>query len=264
MIIEELKILFLLVLVLSSLFFAVSVLVKRTSVADIFWGISFIAIASVSLARSENRSLVALVVWGMVMAWGARLSLHIFFRNRKQKEDPRYLAMTKSWGRLFFLRSYLQIFLLQGFLALAVSLPAILVILAGKDNYNFYSFVGMLIWLLGFWVESIADWQLKKFVKNPENKDKILTSGLWHYSRHPNYFGEVLMWWSIFLIMLSVVSDLGFRVLGVLGPLLITILITLVSGIPPAEKRLENNPEWEDYKMRTSALIPWFPKELKK
>jgi steroid 5-alpha reductase family enzyme len=110
--------------------------------------------------------------------------------------------------------------------------------------------VGVLVWLVGFYFEAVGDWQLKKFIKNPENKGKIMQSGLWAYSRHPNYFGEVTMWWGIWLLNFSQ------NWWTVVGPMTITFLILKVSGVPLLEKKYEGNKEFEDYKKRTSIFLP--------
>ena len=112
------------------------------------------------------------------------------------------------------------------------------------------------MWILGFVFESVGDAQLARFIKDPANKGKLMQSGLWQYARHPNYFGEVLMWWGLWIIALSVPNGLY----GIIGPLTITFLILKVSGIPMLEKRMEENPEFVEYKKRTSKFFPLPPK----
>jgi steroid 5-alpha reductase family enzyme len=170
-------------------------------------------------------------------------------------EDARYGAWRNAWGNgwYFYVRSFIQVFLLQGFLALIIATPVILMTAQVISLNVVWVIVGAVIWIGGFLCESIADAQLKKFLANPANKGHIMQAGLWKYSRHPNYFGEVTQWWGIFIIGLGTSSVL----LGIIGPLVITFLIVFVSGIPLSEKNMARNPEFEEYKNKTSVLIPW-------
>ncbi len=122
-------------------------------------------------------------------------------------------------------------------------------------NPGFFDLLGVLLWILGFCFEFVADWQLDRFIKNPDNRGKIMDQGLWRYSRHPNYFGEVTMWWGIYILALSV----PWGWLSIIGPLTISYIILFVSGVPMTERFMEDNPAFADYKRRTSAFIPWFP-----
>jgi steroid 5-alpha reductase family enzyme len=128
-------------------------------------------------------------------------------------------------------------------------------ILGSKNSLEWFNFIGIIVWLIGFYFEATADKQLKEFIKNPKNKGKIMQSGLWAYSRHPNYFGEVTMWWGIWLL------NLNPNWWTILGPLTITFLILKVSGVPLLEKKYQGNSEFEDYKKRVSVFIPWKPKK---
>jgi steroid 5-alpha reductase family enzyme len=188
-----------------------------------------------------------------------RLAAHIAGRNRKRGEDPRYAAWRKTWGKWFVPRSYLQVFLLQGIFLLVVSSPVLFVNTVSGGGLGVPDFAGAGVWLLGFLFETVSDAELSRFKKNPENRGKILTGGLWRFTRHPNYFGEAVMWWGIFVIALSVRGGWA----TVAGPLLITFLLTRVSGVPMLERKYAGNPEFEEYARRTSAFIPWFPKKEK-
>jgi len=121
---------------------------------------------------------------------------------------------------------------------------------------GFLDFLGVLVWAIGFVFEAVGDRQLLVFVKNPANAGRILQTGLWRYTRHPNYFGEATLWWGVFFIALSV----PYGLFAILSPLTIDFLLLKVSGIPMLEKRWEGQPEFEDYKRRTNALVPWFPR----
>ena len=185
------------------------------------------------------------------------MASHIYFRNRGKKEDFRYLAWRKAWGKTFFWRSYLQIYLFQGFLLLIVVSPIILVGTFEQQPLGFLDFAGILIWVFGFIFEAVGDYQLSQFVTNPKNNGKILKSGLWKYTRHPNYFGEVVLWWGVFLIAFS--SALGWLALA--SPILITFLILFVSGVPMLEKKYVGNEAYEEYAKKTNKFFPWIPKD---
>lgn len=144
-------------------------------------------------------------------------------------------------------------------LAVLVSIPVVATIFYEKSiNYSFLSF-GILVWVFGFLFESLADYELSLFLKNPGNKGRVMKSGLWKYSRHPNYFGEVLLWWGIFLISLQTTSP---WYLPVVGPLTITVLILFVSGIPMLEKKYGKSREYQDYAKKTNVFIPFPPKKM--
>lgn len=238
--------------------FVVAVLRQRNDIVDTMWGIGFVLIAWGSLYLSWHgllASLSGLLVAIMVTIWGVRLALHIYLRNRNRPEDYRYAAWRASWGRWFLLRSFFQIFMLQGALMLLISTPVVYLISIGSVPVLFL-LPGVVIWAVGFFFESVGDAQLKRFISAPENKGQIMQSGLWRYTRHPNYFGEVTQWWGIWLMACAAPS--GY--LTIIGPLTISILILKVSGIPMLEKKYEGNPAFEAYKQRTSAFFPLPPR----
>ncbi len=243
-----------------NLWFVVSLIKKRNDVADVAWGLGFIVIAWVSFYFSENSGQRGLLVSALVSIWGIRLAWHIYSRNKGKTEDYRYLAWRKEWGRLFYLRSYLQVYLLQGFLLFLIAQPIIAINKNNGSSFNWFDIIGVTIWILGFCFEVVGDWQLVQFLKNPANKGKIMQSGLWAYTRHPNYFGEVTLWWGIFIVSLG--SAPFFYT--IIGPLTITILILFISGIPLLEKKYEGRPDFEEYKKRTSVFFPLPAKNIKK
>jgi len=236
--------------------FFVSIIKKRNDVADIAWGLGFVLLTWLSFLTS-GFSFVALLVNGLVTIWGLRLALHIYNRNKNKPEDSRYLEWRKSWKN-FYLRSYIQVFLLQGIFLFLISLPVIFINHSVSSSFGILGIVGLLVWILGFYFESTGDRQLKEFISNPENKGKLMDKGLWRYSRHPNYFGEVTQWWGIFIIALSAPGSL----FTIIGPLTITVLIIFVSGVPLLEKKYAGRPDFEAYKKRTSVFIPLPPKDL--
>ena len=186
--------------------------------------------------------------------WGFRLACSIAKRNWNKGEDPRYAAWRNEWKRFFYIRSFFQIFMLQGMVMLIVALPIIIVNTNSNGSLTLLDSIGFFIWIAGFLCEVIGDHQLGQFLLDPEHKGKVMQSGLWRYTRHPNYFGEATLWWGMFVIALSV----PYGWVSILSPLLITYLLIYVSGIPLAEKFFIGNIEYDEYKKRTSAFIPWF------
>jgi len=195
------------------------------------------------------------LVASLVTIWGLRLGVRIFRRNRGKGEDPRYRKWREDWGRHFVLRSYLQVFILQGFILMLNVTPVMIIMSSTRSAFAWVGYLGLAAWCAGFSFESIGDYQLDKYLKDPGNRGTIIDVGLWRYTRHPNYFGEATMWWGIFIIALGV----PWGWVGVIGPLVITSMILFVSGIPMTEKLMEKTPGWDDYKKKTSAFIPWFP-----
>lgn len=185
-----------------------------------------------------------------------RLAMHIYKRNKGKTEDYRYLAWRKEWGKWFYPRSYAQVYLLQGVLLYLIVFPVLFINKNNIGGLGILDYMGVAVWILGFYFESKGDAELARFIKNPENKGKLLRTGLWQYTRHPNYFGEVTQWWGVWLISMSLPGAW----IAVVGPLTITILILKVSGIPLLEKRMEENPDFADYKRVTNKFIPWFKK----
>lgn len=249
-----LHIIYLLVLYASA-WFMISLVLKRNDVADIAWGIGYMLVCTYLYLNYTSSNSIK-IVYLFIFVWGGRLSLHIYLRNKKKQEDFRYLQWRMDWGKWFYIRSYLQVYLLQAGILLLIVLPVIIAAYYPAPAISWYGYGGMVIWLTGFSTQAIADYQLSSFKKNKPPRDAILQTGLWQFSRHPNYFGESLMWWGIFLICLP--SSYGW--IGILSPVLITYLLVFVSGIPLLEAKYKDNKEFIAYKKRTSAFIPWFAK----
>lgn len=238
-----------------TLAFMLAVRRQRNDLADIAWGLGFIAVALAATWMGDLVTLAQLVILVLVIAWGVRLAGHVYRRNRGKPEDYRYARWRQEWGRHVVIRSYLQVFLLQGLFMWLVSFP-IMVAAAGGEIGLGWVLGGTAVWLVGFAFESIGDAQLARFRADPANKGHVITTGLWRYTRHPNYFGEVVQWWGIWLIALG--APLGW--LAIIGPITITLLILFVSGVPMLEQHFAGRPEWEAYKRRTSVFVPWFPR----
>jgi len=237
-----------------NIWFVIAVMTKRNDVADIAWGFGFVLMSWIAFLLSEHSSR-SLLVNILITIWGTRLTWHIARRNLKKPEDRRYAAWRQEWEYVH-LRSYLQIFMLQGLLLYVILLPVLFIHASTPALLTLLDAGGVLVWLVGFFFESVGDHQLKSFLKDPANKGKIMDRGLWAYSRHPNYFGEVLQWWGIFLIALS----LPYGYFTMIGPLLITFLILFVSGIPILEKKYAGRSDFESYKEKTSVFIPLPPR----
>lgn len=241
-----------------TLLFLLSVIIKRNDIADIAWGVGIFVVALLSFATGPQNlfTTVLTIVAGL---WGGRLFLRILLRNLKKGEDPRYKKWRDSWGAWFYPRSFAQIYLLQGFLMIVVGYSFIHASVYGDvAEFGVLQYLGIAVWLIGYIFEVVGDWQLDRFLAQPKNRGRVMQSGLWRYSRHPNYFGEVTMWWGIWLMVASL--PLGF--VALVSPLMITFLILKVSGVPMLEKLFANNPEFQEYKKRTSVFIPLPPKKV--
>jgi steroid 5-alpha reductase family enzyme len=237
--------------------FMVALLRKDNSIVDIAWGPGFIVVALLTLFLKPGVEARHVLVSVLAFLWGMRLAGHIYFRNRGRGEDFRYAKWRKEWGKRIILRSFFQIFMLQGIFLILIALPIILVNRSAEKGLNLLDAAGTALWLFGFFFEAVGDFQLSRFKKNPENKGRIMTAGLWKFTRHPNYFGEAAMWWGLFLIALSV----GNGWIAFISPLTITFLLLKVSGVAMLEKKYAGNSEFASYAGRTSAFFPWFPQK---
>lgn len=240
-----------------NLLFILALYKKDNSIADIGWGIGFILIALYTFFNFGNFQQRQVIVTMLILVWGTRLATHIYLRNKNKGEDPRYKSWRNAWGNLFFIRSYLQVFMLQGVAMLLIATPIILINSTPSSRLNFFDLLGFSIWFVGLFFESVADYQLYLFLQDPARRGQIMMHGLWQYSRHPNYFGEVLIWWGLFIIACNV----PYGWIAIISPLTISYLLLFVSGIPLAEKQLEGLQEFAHYQKRTSIFIPWFVKK---
>lgn len=229
---------------------------QRLDIVDIAWSGAFILAALLSWCFGK-KGLPQDLVTVLVVVWGIRLGVYILRRLRNSKnEDPRYQDLRKKWRGNAATNAYVRIFLVQGLLALLVSSSVILVNLSSGFMPSIFTDVGLVIWMVGFLFESIGDAQLAQHLSHPENKGKLMMSGLWKYTRHPNYFGEATQWWGVFIIALGV----PFGWMGIVSPVLITFLLLFISGVPLTEKRFEGRRGWKEYKARTSMFLPLPPR----
>lgn len=219
------------------------------SIVDIMWGLGFIIISWFCLLQSNIFSYRQLITTTLITLWGMRLSSYIYWR--KKGEDRRYKQMKEEWGKKAAINIFLYVFMLQGLLILLIALPIILINANPNNQLYLSDYLGICLWIFGISYEVIADWQLYNFNKNTTNKNKVLKTGLWHYSRHPNYFGEILLWIGIFILALGVSQGL----LGIISPLTLGYIFIFFS-IPISEKSMLSNPEFKTYQQSTNSLIP--------
>lgn len=236
----------------------ISIPLKDVGIVDIFWGFGFAMVAWVTVGLTGNFSLHAIALATMVTLWGTRLGLYLAKRNLGGPEDSRYQSMRDKIGRdRFWWVSLFVVFWLQGVIMWVVSLPIQMGITA-SPTFQWLCLIGFAIWLTGLLFESIGDFQLARFKSNPENKGEVLDEGLWKYTRHPNYFGDFLVWWGLY----AWVAFTGAALLSVIGPIVMSILLLKVSGVSLLEKTIEERrPGYRDYIRRTSPFFPWPPKE---
>lgn len=239
----------LVILVYMSCWYLAALRYKDNSLADIAWGPGFIIVALTAAMLRGRVTLTGVVVIVLITIWALRLATHIIARHRG--EDARYLAWRESWTYVRT-RSFFQVFMLQGLLIVLIAAPAVQAIAESPMGDTPWLYAGALIWVAGFLIEVIADRQLHRFKKS--GTKGLLMTGLWRYSRHPNYFGEAVQWWGLYVIAIGTPGGW----LTVYGPVIITFLLRFVSGVPLIEKRYAGRKDFEEYKKRTNAFIPWF------
>ncbi len=244
-------------IIILALYFAGAVALVQikedTSIANSSWTGGCLIVALYTLMRTDLYLARQLIVTLMIAIWALRLMTYVYLRYRGN--DPRFLSWKqKGFKALAF--NLIYIFGGQLFLTAVMSVPAIIINTSIVPGLNPLDFLGIGIWLIGYFFESVSDYELYVFMKNPTNKGHLLRTGLWRYSRHPNYFGEVTMWWGIFLMTLSVPHG----VYAIIAPATITTMLLFVTGVPWVEAALAKNPEFADYKRKTSIFIPWWPK----
>jgi steroid 5-alpha reductase family enzyme len=246
---------------LMTLLWVLSLYLKNSSIVDIFWGAGFVIMAWVYFTLTPDGYILRkLLISAIVTIWGLRLSTHVFLRNHGKPEDFRYQKWRKESGKIWWWKSFFQVFLLQGVLLWIISAPLLAAQYNARPDHLIISdYLGVLLWVVGFFFEASGDYQLKRFLSNPANKGKVMSSGVWQYTRHPNYFGDATQWWGYFLIAASAGGWWT-----IFSPMLMTYLLTHISGVALLEKTLETRPGYKEYIDRTSAFIPWFPRARQK
>jgi steroid 5-alpha reductase family enzyme len=232
--------------------FVISIFLKDNSIADIFWGIGFSQIAIHTLLLNPNKTIFNYIFTIIILIWTLRISGYILSKKiRNKAEDKRYAIWRETWN-YFYIRSFLQIYLLQGILMLIVSSAILIINSSNNFQSSIFFIIGTIIALGGLIFETISDKQLFKFLSNPENKGQIMRKGLWKYSRHPNYYGESIFWLGISIIAIQISP------LGLISYIMITFLLRFVSGVPLAEKAMKQNRQFIEYAKKTPTFIPNF------
>jgi steroid 5-alpha reductase family enzyme len=236
-----------------------SVYRKDASIVDPWWSVGFWLVYTRSLWVTGLGPAKTLL-WVLVTLWAWRLAVHLWVRSVGKPEDPRYQAFRRKFGaERYWWISFFQVFLLQGALMLVISTPLQLAAAAPPpDEPGWNDWLGLGLFAVGFGFEAIGDWQLSRFRKNAANHGKALDTGLWRYTRHPNYFGETLLWWGFWLCSL----DAPWGAAAIFAPLLLTFLLLRVSGVTMLEHQLRRTrPGYAAYIQRTSAFVPWPPRK---
>lgn len=231
---------------------------RDASIVDIAWGSGFVLVAWVSYWLSDGNSTRSLLLLVLTTIWGARLAFYLAKRNLGHGEDFRYQSMRRKHGDRFPIVSLYTVFALQGVLMWIVSLPVQLGQVRLDPNFGLLGVLGVLVWCVGMFFEAVGDAQLARFKRNPNNKGQVMDTGLWRYTRHPNYFGDSCVWWGLGLI--GAESALG--KIALIGPVLMTVLLVRVSGAALLDKiMLKRKPQYADYVATTSGFIPRRPKK---
>ncbi|MGB7537248.1 MAG: DUF1295 domain-containing protein [Anaerolineales bacterium] len=236
----------------------ISLALNNSSIVDIFWGSGFVVVNWVYFALTPDGFLPRKLLIGiLVTIWGLRLSIHVLTRNWGKPEDFRYQKWRKENGSRWWWWSFLQVFLLQGLLMWIISAPLLTAHLGPlPDRLTVIDALAVIFWAVGFFFESAGDAQLARFKADPANKGRVLDTGVWRYTRHPNYFGDAAQWWGFYLI--------GACAGGwwtIFSPVIMTVLLLRVSGVALLEKTLETRPGYKEYIERTNAFIPGPPKK---
>ena len=244
------------VLVVVSVLWMASVAVRDASIIDMAWGLLFVLMTwSLFAMHLEVATLKQLVFLFLITAWGMRLAVHLTARNLGEGEDSRYQLWRHHGGETWWLKTYWRIYLFQGGLALVVATPVIAVF-HGPDTFTAVTWLGIIVWTLGLGTEASADIQLTRFRADPENQGKVMTTGLWRYSRHPNYFGDALVWWGLGLYTMSPMTWWS-----LIGPLAMTVIFLSISNSVIERGLKKRRPGYEAYVERTSVFVPMPPKK---
>lgn len=241
----------------------VALVVHRVNVVDVSWGVSFVAIAVVAAATAHvegsggngSRELLTPI---LVAVWGLRLATYIGTRSRGKGEDPRYAAMLGRAHGSQARYALTHVFLVQAVVAWFVSLPVQAAVLE-RDSPGAFVWIGVAVWVVGVLFEAVGDAQLAAFKRNPVNRGKVMDRGLWHYTRHPNYFGDACVWVGLYLLAAS--HWIG--ALTILSPATMIYFLTAKTGKPLLEQAMSQRPGYADYVRRTSGFVPWPPKRDK-
>jgi steroid 5-alpha reductase family enzyme len=237
----------------------ISLVFHNVTIVDTLWGLGFVMVAWITFYSGDGYILRKGLMALLTTLWGLRLAGHLTWRNWGAGEDPRYGSWRKASGKQFWIVSLFKVFILQAVFLWVISFALqVGQIAPGPDHLTGFDLLGLLVWLLGFFFEAVGDFQLARFKADPGTRGKVMNQGLWKYSRHPNYFGESLIWWGIFLIALATPNSWW----TVISPLVITAVLLKMTGIPLTEKSIsDRRPGYKDYIKQTNAFFPWFPRK---
>lgn len=241
------------------------ILLRKNDLADVLWGPAFLISALAagtwgSPGGLNTMSTRSVVILAFLAVWSTRLFIHVGWRNlSNRQEDVRYNNWRKAWGKNWLWRSYLQVFVLQALILYVFLTPVLLSLSTPQALMNWSAWTGLIVAGTGLLFEAIADEQLRRFKAKPENKGRLMTTGLWSWSRHPNYFGEVLLWWGIWIL----VADLPMGWATIVSPIGVTYLILKVSGVSMLEDLMRSRPGFSEYARKTSVFFPLPPKRIK-
>jgi len=242
---------------LQVILFIPAYLLKTDKLTDMGYGLTFIFLGLIFLLRGQITG-DKLLLFGMILAWGLRLIIYLLIRVIKVGKDARFDQIRGSFTK------FLTFWVGQGFSVWVIMLPTLIYLNSDTSGLGTLSFFGFFVWGFGLVIETVADFQKFRFKNNPKNKGKWIQSGLWKYSRHPNYFGEVLCWAGVYTYCLNYLSGLN-ALIGLVSPVFITSLLLFVTGIPKLEERHDkkygDKKEYQEYKRKTSKLILWPPKK---
>lgn len=272
MILSGLALTSIVILIHFTIYFFRAVKQNNFGIIDIGWGQGFVFVVWLLMIYrvfilGANANAIGYLTLILTSIWGIRLSSHIGQRNHGKPEDKRYVAMrAKIKPPYVLIKSYVNIFLLQALFMFIISLILVFNVMSGLTNpvepmMLIPIILGVLVWLGGYFFQSVGDRQLAIFVAKPENKGKLMTEGLWAYTRHPNYFGEVLMWWGIAILGFANGFGIAISLIGLISPLVVTWLLRYVSGVPLLEKHMKTKPGFAEYEKTTNIFFPWFPKK---
>ncbi len=241
-------------------FWLISIPIRNVAIIDIAWGLGFVLVAWLSALLSENDGINRWLLPLLITIWGIRLSGYLYWRNHGKPEDKRYRAMREPRGPAFRYSSLWIVFIPQGLLILLVSLPVQLGVFHATGGWHPLHFLGIILWHVGMYFETVGDYQLACFLADPASVGQVMNKGLWKYTRHPNYFGDFLVWWGIFCVaMAGTWTNLWWTVIG---PLVMSFLLMRVSGVPMLEESLKTTrPGYADYVRRTNGFFPWWPRK---
>jgi len=244
-----------LIIALMTALWVLSLVLRNSSIVDIFWGTGFVLI-NLAAYYSSQQTIQQTLLTIIVTIWGLRLSIYIFLRNHRKPEDFRYAQWRKEQGSRWWWISFFKVFLLQGILMWIITAPLLAVQTdANVSSLTLVNVVGIAVWAIGFFFEAVSDYQLVRFKSVSQHQGKLLTGGLWRYSRHPNYFGDTMQWWGFYL--LAAASGYWWTIFS---PVIMTLLLLRVSGVTLLEKTMKARPGYEEYIRTTNAFIPWIPK----